>query len=44
VQVSCAIGVAAHGIFIETYGTSKVNLTDGEIQKKKKPYLICAPL
>jgi S-adenosylmethionine synthetase len=22
------------GIFIETYGTSKVNLTDGEIAKK----------
>jgi S-adenosylmethionine synthetase len=23
------------GIFIETYGTSKVNLTDGEIAKKE---------
>jgi S-adenosylmethionine synthetase len=35
VQVSYAIGVAKPmGIFIETYGTSKVNLTDGEIAKK----------
>jgi S-adenosylmethionine synthetase len=33
------------GIFIETYGTSKVNLTDGEIAKKvegfdMRPYFI----
>ena len=34
VQVSYAIGVAKPcGLFIETYGTSKVNLTDGEIAK-----------
>jgi S-adenosylmethionine synthetase len=32
VQVSYAIGVAEPmGIFVDTYGTSKVNLTDGEI-------------
>jgi S-adenosylmethionine synthetase len=46
VQVSYAIGVAKMGIFIETYGTSKVNLTDGEIAKKveaifdMRPYFI----
>ncbi len=35
VQVSYAIGVAQPmGIFIDTYGTSKVSLTDGEIAKK----------
>ncbi|MDL2227365.1 methionine adenosyltransferase [Odoribacter sp. OttesenSCG-928-L07] len=35
VQVSYAIGVAEPiNIFIDTYGTSKVNLTDGEIAKK----------
>ena len=35
VQVSYAIGVVEPmGIFVETYGTSKVNLTDGEIAKK----------
>jgi len=35
VQVAYAIGVAKPmGIFIDTYGTSKVNLTDGEIAKK----------
>jgi len=35
VQVSYAIGVAQPcGLFINTYGTSKVNLTDGEIAKK----------
>jgi S-adenosylmethionine synthetase len=34
VQVSYAIGVAKPcGIFIDTYGTSKVNNTDGEIAK-----------
>jgi len=34
VQVSYAIGVAQPmGIFINTYGTAKVNLTDGEIAK-----------
>ena len=32
VQVSYAIGVAEPmGIFVDTYGTSKVSLTDGEI-------------
>lgn len=35
VQVSYAIGVAEPcGIFINTYGTSKVNLSDGAIAKK----------
>jgi len=47
VQVSYAIGVAKPcGIFITTNGTSKVNLTDGEIAKKveaifdMRPYFI----
>jgi S-adenosylmethionine synthetase len=47
VQVSYAIGVAKPmGIFIDTYGKSKVNLTDGEIAKKvseifdMRPYFI----
>jgi S-adenosylmethionine synthetase len=47
VQVSYAIGVAKPmGIFVDTYGTSKVNLTDGEIAKKvealfdMRPYAI----
>ncbi|WP_291099072.1 MULTISPECIES: methionine adenosyltransferase [unclassified Flavobacterium] len=47
VQVSYAIGVAKPmGIFIETYGTSKVKLTNGEIAKKveelfdMRPYFI----
>jgi len=35
VQVSYAIGVVEPtGVFIDTYGTSKVNMTDGEIAKK----------
>src|SRR5690606_20383483 len=35
VQVSYAIGVAKPmGIYINTYGTAKVNLSDGEIAKK----------
>lgn len=35
VQVSYAIGVVEPmGIFVDTYGTSKVNLTDGQIAKK----------
>ncbi|MDG2194527.1 MAG: methionine adenosyltransferase [Polaribacter sp.] len=35
VQVSYAIGVAKPmGIFVDTYGTAKVNLTDGEIAEK----------
>ncbi|MCK0130048.1 methionine adenosyltransferase [Flavobacteriaceae bacterium F08102] len=35
VQVSYAIGVVEPmGIFVDTFGTSKVNLTDGEIAKK----------
>jgi S-adenosylmethionine synthetase len=35
VQVSYAIGVVEPmGIFVETYGTSKVNMSDGEIAKK----------
>ncbi|MGH2667112.1 methionine adenosyltransferase [Flavobacterium sp.] len=47
VQVSYAIGVAKPmGIFVETYGTSKVALTNGEIAKKveeifdMRPYFI----
>jgi S-adenosylmethionine synthetase len=47
VQVSYAIGVAKPmGIYISTYGTSKVDLTDGEIAKKveaifdMRPYFI----
>src|SRR5690606_21958166 len=47
VQVSYAIGVAKPmGIYINTYGTQKVNLTDGEIAKKveaifdMRPYFI----
>ena len=35
VQVSYAIGVAEPtGVYVHTYGTAKVNLTDGEIAKK----------
>ncbi|RZJ36479.1 MAG: methionine adenosyltransferase [Flavobacterium sp.] len=47
VQVSYAIGVAKPmGIFVETYGTGKVNMTNGEIAKKveeifdMRPYFI----
>ncbi len=47
VQVSYAIGVAEPcGIFVDTYGTSNVDLTDGEIAKKvaaifdMRPYFI----
>ncbi|MHA8105458.1 methionine adenosyltransferase [Aquirufa sp. 5-AUSEE-100C1] len=47
VQVSYAIGVAKPcGLFIDTYGTSKVNLSDGEIARKveaifdMRPYFI----
>ncbi|RZJ66460.1 MAG: methionine adenosyltransferase [Flavobacterium sp.] len=47
VQVSYAIGVAKPmGIFVETYGTSKIGLSDGEIAKKvenvfdMRPYFI----
>jgi S-adenosylmethionine synthetase len=47
VQVSYAIGVAKPcGIFIDTYRTAKVNMTDGEIAKKveaifdMRPYAI----
>tara|TARA_B100001142_G_C14284781_1_gene636405 strand:- start:238 stop:1497 length:1260 start_codon:yes stop_codon:yes gene_type:complete len=37
VQVSYAIGIAEPmGIFVDTYGTSKVNMTDGEIAKTVK--------
>ena len=37
VQVSYAIGVAEPcGLFINTYGTSKVGLTDGEIAKNQQ--------
>ncbi len=35
VQLSYAIGVAKPvGVFVDTYGTAKVNMTDGEIAKK----------
>ena len=47
VQVSYAIGVAEPcGLFVNTYGTSKVDLTDGEIARKveeifdMRPYAI----
>lgn len=47
VQVSYAIGVAEPcGLYINTYGTSKINLTDGEIAEKiqkiydLRPYVI----
>jgi len=47
VQVSYAIGVAKPmGIFVDTYGTSKVKMTDGQIAKKvealfdMRPYAI----
>ncbi len=47
VQVSYAIGVAEPcGLFVDTYGTSHVDLTDGEIAKKiseifdMRPYFI----
>ena len=47
VQVSYAIGVAKPcGLFVDTYRTSKVNMTDGEIAKKieeifdMRPYFI----
>ncbi len=47
VQVSYAIGVAKPcGLFIDTYGTAKVDLTDGEIARKiekifdMRPYAI----
>lgn len=47
VQVSYAIGVAKPcGIFVDTYGTSKVNLSDGKIAEKiseifdMRPYAI----
>ncbi|MDR6562849.1 MULTISPECIES: methionine adenosyltransferase [unclassified Arcicella] len=47
VQVSYAIGVAQPcGLFVNTYGTSKVDLTDGEIARKveeifdMRPYAI----
>ena len=47
VQVSYAIGVAEPcGLFVDTYGTSKIGLSDGEIAKKiseifdMRPYFI----
>lgn len=47
VQVSYAIGVAKPcGLFVDTYGSSKVNMTDGEIARKlekifdMRPYAI----
>ena len=37
VQVSYAIGIAEPmGVFVDTYGTAKVNLSDGEIAEKIK--------
>ena len=44
VQVSYAIGVAKPmGIYINTYGTAKVNLTDGEIAKKVEAIFDMSP-
>jgi S-adenosylmethionine synthetase len=47
VQVSYAIGVAKPcGLYVNTYGTSKVGLSDGEIARKveqifdMRPYFI----
>jgi S-adenosylmethionine synthetase len=47
VQVSYAIGVAKPcGLYVNTYGTSKVNITDGELADKiseifdMRPYFI----
>ncbi|MBT6746052.1 MAG: methionine adenosyltransferase [Flavobacteriales bacterium] len=47
VQVAYAIGVAKPmGVFVDTYGTAKVNMTDGQIAKKleklfdMRPYAI----
>ena len=47
VQVSYAIGVAKPcGLFVDTYGTSKIGLSDGEIAEKiseifdMRPYFI----
>jgi S-adenosylmethionine synthetase len=47
VQVSYAIGVAEPcGLYVNTYGTSKVNMTDGQIAEKiseifdMRPYFI----
>ena len=40
VQVSYAIGVVEPmGVFVDTYGTAKVDFTDGEIAAKVKGYL-----
>jgi S-adenosylmethionine synthetase len=51
VQVSYAIGVAKPcGLFIDTYGTAKVDMTDGEIARKveaifdMRPYFIAQRL
>lgn len=44
VQLSYAIGVAEPtGVYINTYGTSKINLTDGEIAKKVKELVDLRP-
>src|SRR5690606_4233620 len=44
VQVSYAIGVAKPmGIFVETYGTSKVSMTNGEIAKKVEELFAMRP-
>jgi S-adenosylmethionine synthetase len=43
IQVSYAIGVAQPmGIFVNTYGTAKVKLSDGEIAKKWRRFSTCA--
>jgi len=45
VQVAYAIGVAEPvGLFVNTYGTSKVNLTDGEIAEKVKTIFDMKPM
>ncbi len=44
VQLSYAIGVAEPtGVYVNTYGTSKVHLTDGEIAKKVKSLIDLRP-
>ncbi|MFV0530657.1 MAG: methionine adenosyltransferase [Flavobacteriales bacterium] len=44
VQISYAIGVAEPtGIYINTYGTSKIKLTDGEIAQKVKELIDLRP-
>ncbi len=44
VQLSYAIGIAEPvSVFVETYGTAKVNMTDGEIAKKIREIFTLSP-